>query len=59
MSELHKTATKSTFFAPEPLFFEIFQNGQNRLSIAKLNVKIVQKMTELCIDVKSLQTQTI
>ena len=30
MSELRKTAIKSTFFALEPLFFEIFQNRQNR-----------------------------
>ena len=29
MSELRKTAIKSTFFTLEP-FFEIFQNGQNR-----------------------------
>ena len=30
MSKLRKIAKKSTFFALEPSFFEIFQNRQNR-----------------------------
>ena len=30
MSDLRKTAKKSTFFALEPLFLEIFENEQNR-----------------------------